>query len=80
MNSERELTDETAPAPTGRRAPARRVAHLRPDERAARGRAARNETPRSSHGRWAPVAHRIDPVVLLEEQATSRVPELVPVR
>ena len=71
---------ETAPAATTRPAPARSVAHLSPDERAARGRAARNETPRSSHGRWAPAEHRPDPIALLEEQATSRVPELVPVR
>jgi uncharacterized protein (DUF2252 family) len=36
--------------------------------------------PRSSHGSWQPGSRRIDPVVLLEEQAKSRVPELVPKR
>ena len=36
--------------------------------------------PRSVHGEWAPAADRPDPVSLLEEQATSRVPELVPLR
>ena len=46
----------------------------------ARGKAARNECPRSSHGRWAPVDGRPDPVSLLEEQAVTRVPELVPIR
>ena len=46
----------------------------------ARGKAARNETPRSSHGRWEPAANRPDPVALLEEQGRTRVPELVPVR
>ena len=56
---------------------ARKVAHLTPDERMARGKAARNEVPRSSHGRWAPPQDRPDPVALLEEQGNSRVRELV---
>jgi len=56
------------------------VAHLSPAERVARGKAARNDTPRSSHGRWEPATNRPDPVALLEEQAVSRVPELVPLR
>ena len=49
-------------------------------ERRESGRAARMRTPRSSHGPWEPSADRVDPVSLLEEQAESRVPELVPVR
>jgi uncharacterized protein (DUF2252 family) len=67
--------------PTSRTAaPTRKVAHLSAAERAAKGRAARKNTPRSSHGRWEPAADRPDPVSLLEEQATTRVPELVPIR
>jgi uncharacterized protein (DUF2252 family) len=54
--------------------------HLTAAERVARGRAARKEAQRSSHGRWEPAADRPDPIALLEEQAQSRVPELVPVR
>ena len=50
------------------------------EEWAALGRAARRDAPRSSHGAWAPAVDRPDPVALLEEQAESRVPELVPVR
>ena len=46
----------------------------------ARGLAARNEASRSSHGRWKPAPDRPDPIALLEEQAESRVPELVPIR
>ena len=57
-----------------------RRAHLTVDERVARGRAARVAAPRSSHGRWAPAPDRQDPVALLEEQAESRVPHLVPIR
>ena len=36
--------------------------------------------PRSAHGLWEPASDRRDPVELLEEQAATRVPELVPVR
>ena len=44
------------------------------------GRAARRRVPRSAHATWEPAADRFDPVALLEEQATTRVPELVPIR
>jgi uncharacterized protein (DUF2252 family) len=48
-------------------------------ERAASGRAARKQAPRSSHAELQVAADR-DPIALLEEQARTRVPELVPVR
>ena len=75
----------TAPAqePETRAAPfasAWRRAHLTAEQRVARGRTARKDAPRRSHGRWEPAADRPDPVALLEEQAKSRVPELVPIR
>jgi uncharacterized protein (DUF2252 family) len=57
-----------------------KVEHFTPAERAARGKAARAEVPRSSHADWEPPPHRPDPVELLEEQAQTRVPELVPIR
>jgi uncharacterized protein (DUF2252 family) len=56
------------------------VDHSTADERAARGRAARAEAPRSSHGEWVAPPDRRDPVDILEEQARTRVPELVPIR
>jgi uncharacterized protein (DUF2252 family) len=59
---------------------ARKIAHLTPEERVARGKAARNEVPRSSHSRWESAINRPDPVELLEQQAATRVPELVPIR
>jgi uncharacterized protein (DUF2252 family) len=49
-------------------------------ERAARGKAARSAVPRESHAVFDPPSDRPDPIALLEEQATSRVPELVPIR
>jgi uncharacterized protein (DUF2252 family) len=54
--------------------------HLTVAERVARGKAARNEVPRASHAVFEPSAHRADPIKLLERQAKTRVPELVPIR
>ena len=51
-----------------------------PHERAALGKAARAEVPRSSHAEFAPSARRADPVDIIERQSASRVPELVPIR
>ena len=48
--------------------------------RRAFGRAARVPTPRTSHAAWSPPEDRTDPVSLLEEQAVSRVADLVPIR
>jgi uncharacterized protein (DUF2252 family) len=49
-------------------------------EREAKGKAARAQTPRSSHGEWQAGEDREDPVAILQGQAESRVPELVPIR
>jgi hypothetical protein len=57
-----------------------RHVHLSAEERVARGKAARKEAPRSSHGKWEAAANRFDPIALLEEQEESRVPDLVPIR
>jgi uncharacterized protein (DUF2252 family) len=56
------------------------LGHLTPAERAARGTEARAQVPREDHAMFEPSADRADPIALLEEQATARVPELVPVR
>jgi len=56
------------------------VGHRTPAERAVRGKAARAEVPLESHARFDPPPDRPDPIALLEEQAESRIPELVPVR
>lgn len=58
----------------------RPVAHFTVAERTARGKAARADVPRASHAEWEPPPHRPDPVELLEEQAWTRVGELVPIR
>jgi uncharacterized protein (DUF2252 family) len=53
---------------------------MTPEQRAARGKAARALAPRSAHGEWGPPSGRPDPVAALERQNRDRVPELVPVR
>jgi uncharacterized protein (DUF2252 family) len=50
------------------------------EERAASGRAARAEAPRSSLAALAARPRRFDPVAVLERQARTRMPELVPIR
>ncbi len=56
------------------------VPHLTVEERVARGKAARREVPRASHADFAVGTYRPDPVALLESQAATRVPSLVPIR
>ena len=56
-----------------------KVPHFTGGERAARGKAARAEVPRALHAEIEIPGDR-DPVALLEEQAVTRVPELVPIR
>jgi len=60
--------------------PAAAVPHLSVAERIARGKAARKEVPRAGHALFEPLSTRPDPVELLERQARTRVPELVPIR
>jgi len=57
-----------------------KVLHLTPAESADRGKTERSRVGRSELGEWAPATDRPDPVDLLEEQAASRVAELVPIR
>jgi uncharacterized protein (DUF2252 family) len=49
-------------------------------DRVSRGKAARAAVLRESHAEFDPAADRPDPVALLEQQAESRVPELMPIR
>ena len=74
LGSSVEMSDDEE----GVRAPAV-VEHFTEAERAARGRAARAEVSRASHSLLGELVDR-DPVGLLDEQAGSRVPELVPIR
>ena len=64
----------------GRHPRPKAIPHPTAAERAARGKEARAAAPRSGHGEWEPASDRRDPVELLEEQAATRVHELVPVR
>ena len=64
----------------GRRSMPKAIPHPTPAERAERGKAARATAPRSEQGEYQPARDRRDPVELLDEQAASRVTELVPIR
>jgi uncharacterized protein (DUF2252 family) len=54
--------------------------HSTPEERAAMGRQARASVPRSAHAELPLDGDRPDPVALLQSQAESRLPELIPIR
>jgi uncharacterized protein (DUF2252 family) len=58
----------------------RKIAHPSVNDRKAKGLEARDRTPLLGHTKWRPAADRPDPVALLEEQDTTREPDLVPVR
>jgi uncharacterized protein (DUF2252 family) len=58
----------------------RKIAHPSVEDRKAKGLEARDRAALSSHTKWRQAADRPDPVALLEEQNTTREPDLVPVR
>ena len=71
----------TTTARSDRRVPTKaKVDHLTVAERVAAGKATRAAVPRAAHAEFAPGPARPDPVGLLESQAETRVPELVPIR
>src|SRR5690242_373485 len=74
------FVDKSGAPAAKRRKAAGAVPYRSVAERVARGKAARAETPRSSHAAFEPPSTRPDPVELLERQAKTRVPELVPIR
>src|SRR3954451_8667336 len=77
------MPEPPAPGPdggNGRSDGAPRAAHPTPVERAMRGKAERSKASREAHGEFVAPDDRRDPVELLEEQAKTRVPELVPIR
>ena len=70
----------TARAGKRRRPKLKPMPHFTASEREAAGKAVRASVPRSAHADWEPAPDRRDPVEIMEEQAATRVPELVPVR
>jgi uncharacterized protein (DUF2252 family) len=77
---QRTAPDKARPRNRPTRKSSAQVAHPTTAERETRGKAARKETPRSSHALYEPAPDRPDPIDLLERQAATRVPELVPIR
>jgi uncharacterized protein (DUF2252 family) len=58
----------------------RALPHLSDEDSRAKGKQARSKVPRDRQAEFEVGADRPDPVALLESQAASRVPELVPIR
>jgi uncharacterized protein (DUF2252 family) len=80
--AEREIVAGDAvdePAVAAKQPPPQKVLHFTAAERAARGRAARAEAPRTSHSA-VEVAPGRDPVALVDADTPYRVQELVPIR
>jgi uncharacterized protein (DUF2252 family) len=75
----RHVVDERVPA-VERSSQPKEVPYFTAAERAARGKAARAELPRSAHAAWEPAPTHRDPVDLLETQAQTRLPDLGPIR
>ena len=73
--------DQSKPLPAGMRYEHGKVVpHLSSKSASLGARRPAREVPRSSHADFTPGALRPDPVELLESQAVTRVPELVPIR
>jgi hypothetical protein len=71
----------TTPPGGGRRVgPKLTVDHETVAERSPEGRATRTDMPRSAHAEFVASPERPDPIALLESQAVTRVPDLVPIR
>ncbi len=75
-----QVTDTAVAQPVPRSKAATPVARLTPADRAGIGKAARSVAPLESHEVFDPAKDRPDPVSLLQQQAASRMPDLVPVR
>jgi uncharacterized protein (DUF2252 family) len=58
----------------------KRVDHIGAEEAERQGKTARVAVPRTLHTAWAPPAGRRSPVDIIAEQATTREPDLVPIR
>ena len=62
------------------RALEKRVDHISSEEAERQGKTARVAVPRTLQAGWAPPAGRRSPVNIIAEQATTREPDLVPIR
>jgi len=71
------MTDQQTKVPSRK---TKKVVHLSPKERVVLGKEARARVPRASQAAFEPSSSRPDPVSLLERQAETRVPDLVPIR
>jgi uncharacterized protein (DUF2252 family) len=69
-----------AKSAAAKRSPTERYGVPTPAERRERGRRLRERVSRPAHGDWKPDARRPDPVVLLQEANSERLPALIPIK
>ena len=79
MGKVRESTKKGSKSPSSGRKPAFVPVPSR-SQQSEVGRSLRATCPRGSHAAWRPSDDRPDPVSLLKESSTGRIPELIPVR
>jgi len=79
-HSEAVTDDQAAPGRARGGQLDRHLGTLSAKDRVARGKAARKVVPRESHASFERSLDRPEPLDLLERQAASRVPELIPIR
>ena len=72
-------TKDKAKGATGK-GPAPEPLSPRALERVADGRAIADRVPRGAHAEWAPPAGRADPVSILEQESSTRIHPLIPIR
>src|SRR5215831_5804949 len=76
-----DTTTETLPVQWAASTFLQSLAEKRPsyDERLAAGKQLRSQVPRAAHAEYTPPRDR-DPIAIIEEQAKTRLPQLVPIR
>jgi uncharacterized protein (DUF2252 family) len=60
--------------------PSKQPASMNAADKEQLGKSKRKQSPRRSHGDWAPETDRADPLVLLQEQDQGRLPHLLPIK
>jgi uncharacterized protein (DUF2252 family) len=56
------------------------LTHTSPSDNKEKGKAIRQQVPRTSHGDWVPAPDRPDPISLLQDQDKIRIQSLVPIK
>ncbi len=80
MSGKKRVTDSKVNAAKQAAQATLKVRYLTVEERVKLGKAARPHCSREAHADWNPPKNRPNPLELLEAQAATRIPELIPIR